>query len=158
MAAPRNNQQIAVLFRSIADLLAAQRSNPYRVRAYRRGADSLLALKDDVAEVAKKQALEGIEGIGKDLSDKIEEFLRTGKIQTLEALKTPLPEEVRAWGQLPGLSDSLVAYLYSRLSITTLEALEQLVRSHMLRTVPGFSGSEDKLLRAIENLRHRTSP
>ena len=157
MTVPPNNQHIATLFRSIADLLAAQRANPYRVRAYRRGADSLLALAEDVAEVAKRHELEEIEGIGKDLSEKIEEFLRTGAIQTLESLKTPLPDEVRAWAHLPGLSDSLVAYLYGRLGITTLAALEQLVRSHMLRTLPGFSGPEETLLHAIENLRRRTS-
>jgi DNA polymerase (family 10) len=155
MTAPQHNQQIAALFRSIAELLATQRANPYRVRAYRRGADSLLALEEDVAEIAKRKALEEIEGIGKDLSEKIEEFLRTGKIQILETLKTPLPDQVKNWVQLPGLSESLVAYLYSRLNIATLADLEQLVRSHMLRTIPGFSGSEEALLQAIENLRHQ---
>ena len=153
MAVPEHNQQLATLFRSIAELLAAQRANPYRVRAYRRGADALLALNEDVAEVAKRHALEEIDGIGTDLSEKIEEFLRTGKILTLEALRRPLPEHVKGWTRLPGLSESLVAYLYSRLSIATLEDLEKLVRSHMLRTVPGFSGSEETLLEAINELR-----
>ena len=157
MAAPQNNQRIAGLFRSIADLLAAQRANPYRVRAYRRGADSLLALEEDVADIATRKALEEIDGIGKDLSEKIEEFLKTGTIQTLETLKTPLPEEVRAWVTLPGLSESLVAYLFGRLNITTIDDLEQLVRSHMLRTLPGFSGSEAELLDAIDTLRRRSS-
>ncbi|HKE61503.1 MAG TPA: histidinol-phosphatase [Nitrospira sp.] len=154
MTAPQRNQQIAALFRSIADLLASQRANPYRVRAYRRGADSLLALAEDVADIAKRQALEEIEGVGKDLSEKIEEFLRTGKIQTLDALRTPLPDQVRDWVSLPGLSESLVAYLYGRLNIATLEDLERLVRSHMLRTIPGFAGSEQDLLQAIENLQN----
>jgi DNA polymerase (family 10) len=153
MTAPQHNQQIAALFRSIAELLATQRANPFRVRAYRRGADSLLALEEDVAEIAKRKALEDIEGVGKDLAEKIEEFLRTGKIQILETLKTPLPDQVKNWVRLPGLSESLVAYLYSRLNIATLADLEQLVRSHMLRTIPGFSGSEEALLQAIENLR-----
>jgi len=153
MTAPPHNQQIAALFRSIAELLATQRANPFRVRAYRRGADSLLALEEDVAEIAKRKALEDIEGVGKDLAEKIEEFLRTGKIQILETLKTPLPDQVKNWVRLPGLSESLVAYLYSRLNIATLADLEQLVRSHMLRTIPGFSGSEEALLQAIENLR-----
>ncbi|HEX8751118.1 MAG TPA: histidinol-phosphatase [Nitrospira sp.] len=152
MTAPQRNQQIAALFRSIAELLAAQRANPYRVRAYRQGADSLLALDEDVAEIAKRQALEEIEGVGKDLSEKIEEFLRTGRLQTLDALRTPLPDHVRDWVHLPGLSESLVAYLYGRLNIATLADLEQLVRSHMLRTIPGFAGSEETLLQAIENL------
>ncbi|HET7439610.1 MAG TPA: histidinol-phosphatase [Nitrospira sp.] len=155
MTAPEHNQQIAALFRSIAELLATQRANPFRVRAYRRGADSLLALEEDVAEIAKRKALEDIEGVGKDLAEKIEEFLRTGKIQILETLKTPLPDQVKNWVRLPGLSESLVAYLYSRLNIATLADLEQLVRSHMLRTIPGFSGSEEALLQAIETLRRQ---
>ena len=156
MPVPEHNQQLANLFRSIAELLAAQRANPYRVRAYRRGADALLALDEDVAEVAKRHALEDIDGIGTDLSEKIEEFLRTGKILTLEALRMPLPEQVKGWARLPGLSESLVAYLYGRLNIVTLADLEKLVRSHMLRTVPGFSGSEETLLEAIDELRRRS--
>jgi DNA polymerase (family 10) len=157
MTVPEHNQQLAALFRSIAELLAAQRANPYRVRAYRRGADALLALEEDVAEVARRDALEDIDGIGSDLSEKIQEFLRTGKILTLETLRMPLPEHVKCWAQLPGFSESLVAYLHSRLSIGTLADLEKLVRSHMLRTVPGFSGSEESLLEAIEELRRGAS-
>ena len=56
---------------------------------------------------------------------------------------------MQAWARLPGLSESLVAYLYTRLGISTLTDLEQLVRTHLLRTVPGFSGSEERLLEAI---------
>ena len=77
----------------------------------------MLALDEDIAEVAQRQALEEIEGIGRDLSEKIQEFLRTGKIALLETLRIPLPEHIREWAGLPGLSESLVAYLYSRLNI-----------------------------------------
>jgi len=149
MSPPQHNQQVATLFRSIAERLASRRANPYRVRAYRKAADTIEALEEDIANVAARQTLEDLDGIGRDLADKIEEFLRTGTVQTYEALRTPLPEAVKAWAQLPGLSESLVAYLYTRLCITTLTDLEQLVRSHMLRTVPGFAGSEEQLLEAI---------
>jgi DNA polymerase (family 10) len=149
ISTPQHNQQIATIFRSIAERLAAQRANPYRIRAYRKAADTIEALEENIADVASRHALEDLDGIGRDLAEKIEEFLRTGTIQTYEALKTPLPEAVQAWTQLPGLSESLVAYLYTRLGITTLTDLEQLVRSHLLRTVPGFTGSEERLLEAI---------
>ena len=152
------NRQLAAIFRSMADLLAAQRANPYRVRAYRRAADALLATGEDVAVMAQRGGLEEIKGIGKDLAEKIREFLGTGTIRSHEELKTPLPSEVRTWATLPGLSDSLVTYLYVRLGIRTLPDLEQLVRSHLLRTMPGFSGSEELLLQAIrQQTQDRTS-
>jgi len=149
ITSPQHNQQVATIFRSISERLAAQRANPYRVRAYRKAADTIESLAEDIAAIASRQALEDIEGIGQDLADKIQEFLKTGTIQAYEALRTPLPDTVKAWTRLPGLSESLVAYLYTRLCITTLTDLEQLVRSHLLRTVPGFSGSEERLLEAI---------
>jgi DNA polymerase (family 10) len=149
ISAPQHNQQVAAIFRSIAERLAVQRANPYRIRAYRKAADTIEALEEDIADVASRQALEDLDGIGGDLADTIEEFLKTGTIQAYEALRTPLPEAVKAWTQLPGLTESLVAYLYTRLGITTLSDLERLVRSHLLRTVPGFSGSEERLLEAI---------
>ena len=71
------------------------------------------------------------------------------QLSRAEHVRENLPEAVKTWTQLPGLSESLVAYLYTRLSITTLTDLEQLVRTHLLRTVPGFSGSEERLLEAI---------
>jgi len=154
---PRHNQQVATIFRSMAERLASQRANPYRVRAYRRAADTIEALEEDIADVAARQGLEGLEGVGRDLADKIEEFLRTGTIQAYESLRTPLPDAVKAWAQLPGLSESLVAYLYTRLCITTLTDLEQLVRSHLLRTVPGFAGSEERLLEAIAALQPQST-
>jgi DNA polymerase (family X) len=153
-----NNQQLATIFRSMADLLSSQRANPYRVRAYRRAADALLTLEEDVAAIAGHQGLEDIDGIGADLAKKIEEFLETGTVRAYEELKTPLPAEVRSWASLPGLSDSLVTYLYFRLGIRTLDDLEQITRSHLLRTLPSFSGSEERLLQAVQERIHNREP
>ncbi len=153
-----NNQRLATIFRSMADLLSAQRANPYRVRAYRRAADALLAIDEDVATLVERQGLEEIDGIGADLAKKIEEFLETGIIRAYEELKTPLPMEVKSWASLPGLSESLVTYLYFRLGIRTLDDLEQITRSHLLRTLPSFSGSEERLLQAVQERIHAREP
>jgi DNA polymerase (family X) len=153
-----NNQQLATIFRSMADLLSAQRANPYRVRAYRRAADALLAIDEDVTALVERQGLEEIDGIGADLAKKIEEFLETGTIRAYEELKTPLPAEVKSWASLPGLSESLVTYLYFRLGIRTLDDLAQITRSHLLRTLPSFSGSEERLLQAVQERIHAREP
>ncbi len=105
-------------------------------------------ISGDLADLAAQHHLQTIPGIGRDLAEKIEEFLATGTIRAYEELKTPLPEEVAGWASLPGLSDALVSYLYFRLNIRTLADLETLVESHLLKTQPGFSGSEESLLRS----------
>lgn len=145
-----HNKALAQIFSSMADLLAARRANPHRVRAYRRAADSLAALEEDVSRLADRGALQEMPGIGKDLSARIQEFLTTGKIQAYEEMKTPLPPEVAGWATLPGLSDNVVQHLYTRLGIRTLDDLETLVRSHLLRTLPGVTATEEALLAAIQ--------
>jgi len=119
------------------------------VLAYRLAACAWLAIWEYVATLADRRELEDIDGIGTDLAKKIEEFLETGTIRAYEELQTPLPTEVRSWATLPGLSESLVAYLYFRLGIRTLPDLDQLIQSHLLRTLPSFSGSEEYLLQAV---------
>ena len=94
------------------ELLATQRANPYRVRAYRNAADAILSVTGDLTDLAARHELQNIPGIGKDLAGKIEEFLSTGTIRAYEELRTPLPEEVAAWAALPGLSDALVSYVF----------------------------------------------
>lgn len=148
-----SNKAVAELFSAMADVLTARKANPHRIRAYRRAADAILALPEDIGAVAQRGALQEIPGVGKELSSKIQEYLQTGKIQAYEELKTVLPANVAAWIALPGLSESAVQYLYVRLGIRTLDDLEALVRSHLLRTLPGIATSEDALLAAIRRLR-----
>lgn len=146
----RRNQELAALFHSIAESLTGPDANPYRVRAYRRAAAAILSLKEDIASIAQRGALRTIPGIGRELSAKIEEFLATGTIDTSSSSVEPLPPDIAAWTKLPGLSERLVRYLYKQLGIRSTEDLEALVRSHMLRTLPGVRLDEDQLLSAIQ--------
>jgi DNA polymerase (family X) len=148
------NRTLATLFQSMADQLDTRRENPHRIRAYRRAAESMLRLNDDIAVITQRGELKSISGIGKDLAAKIEEFLKTGSIQAYEQLKRPLPPDIAAWTTLPGLTDAAVQHLYFRLGISTLEDLDILVRSHLLRTLPGVVVMEDDLLSAIVRLKH----
>lgn len=149
------NKALAAQFLAMADHLAVGRANPHRIRAYRRAADSLAHLGEPVEALAERGTLQEIPGIGRELSAKITEFLATGTIRSPDAQTAPLPEAVADWVTLPGLSPPIVEDLYYRLGIRTLEDLDQLVRSHMLQTLPGITASDDAILAAI---RDRLSP
>ena len=143
------NRNLATIFTAIANLLSSRGENPHRIRAYRRAADSILQLAEPVRHKAQRGELQTIPGIGKDLSQKVEEFLDHGTIRTYEELRTPLPMEVKEWVDLPGFSEPLVHDLYFRLKITSLDDLERLIRSHLLRTIPGADLNTEEVLEAI---------
>ncbi len=147
------NQDLMALFLSMAGLLASRGKNPYKVKAYRRAADSLKSLQEEVTELANRGELQTIPGIGKELSIKIQEFLTTGRIRAYEELKTPLPDSVLDWVNLPGFSEPTVHDLVFRLGITTWEDLEALARSHLLQTLPGLGTRGTEILTAIQKKR-----
>ena len=149
------NSNLANLFLAMAASLQSNGANPYRVRAYKRAADTLAHLESPVTELIDTGNVQTLPGIGKDLATKIHEYLATGTIQAYEELKTPLPPDVRPWAALPGLSEPIVHELYYRLGIRTLDDLEILARSHMLRTRPGVTLTAEDLLAAIQRLRMR---
>ena len=151
-----SNNTLANLFLSMAELLKNNGENPYRVRAYKRAADAIANLDAPIAELARDGQLQTLPGIGKDLAAKIQEYVETGAIKAYEELRTPLPPAIRQWLLLPGLSDPIVHDLYYRLGIRTLDDLETLARSHMLRTRPGVSVTADELLTAIRRLREQS--
>ena len=152
-----SNHTLANLFLSMAELLKKHEENPYRVRAYQRAADTIANLESPVEELVRTGNLRTLPGIGKDLAAKIQEYVETGAIRTDEELKTPLPPVIRQWSALPGLSDPLVHDLYYRLGIRTLDDLETMARSHMLRTRPGVGVTAVELLVAIQRLRDEQS-
>ena len=58
ISTPQHNQQVATIFRSMAERLASQRANPYRVRAYRRAALPVLERRLANGELALHEALD----------------------------------------------------------------------------------------------------
>ncbi len=77
------NQEIANIFYEIADFLEME-GVQFKPSAYRKAALTLENLEKDVQESYEqggKDALEKIPGVGKSMAEKIEEYLKTGKIK-----------------------------------------------------------------------------
>ncbi|MGC8855737.1 MAG: helix-hairpin-helix domain-containing protein, partial [Anaerolineae bacterium] len=115
-----NNRQLAEVFTLIADLSEIKGEIIYKTLAYRKAAESLLSLGREASEYWKEGKLQEIPGVGKAIAEKIDELLRTGKLEFLEELKKEVPESLATWLQVPGLGPKKVALIWKSLGITTL--------------------------------------
>ena len=102
---PVQNAEIAALLNQEAELLEIQGANPFRVRAYRRAAQTIGALPRSVASIlAAEEDLTALPGIGQDLAGKIAEIVKTGRFPALDDLKREVPGDLAAIATLPGAS------------------------------------------------------
>lgn len=148
-----NNRDIASAFDEIADLLEFQDANPFRVRAYRNAARRISDLPEPLAKIAADptRKLTDIEGIGKDLAQKIGELLETGSLQMLEELRSQIPGGVLAMVRIPGLGPKKAAALYKQLGITSLDALRSACEADKVQALKGFGKkTQEKILAGIE--------
>jgi DNA polymerase (family 10) len=148
---PVHNEDIAIIFDEMADLLEIEDANPFRVRAYRNAARTIRGLGRDLGEmVADGEDLTRLPGIGKDLAAKIEEILVTGHAKALDKLHKEVPASLEALLKIPGLGPKRVKVLYQDLHIKTLKQLENAARRGRLSALPGFGAkTEQRILDAV---------
>jgi ribosomal protein S13 len=85
----RINEKIAKILNQIAELLEIE-GVAFKPKAYKKAAQAIEKLDKDISEIYKKEGLKGlqkIEGVGKSIAKKIEEYLKKKKIKYLEELK-----------------------------------------------------------------------
>ncbi len=153
-----NNRQLANTFTLIADLLEIKGEIVYKTLAYRKAAESLMGLGREASEYWKEGKLEEIPGVGKAISEKIDELLATGKLEFLEKLKKEVPPSLADWLPIPGLGPKRAAMIWKTLNITTFAELEAAAREGKLRDLPGMgSKSELAILEGIASLGRRSA-
>jgi DNA polymerase (family 10) len=148
------NLEIARLFDQMADGLEIMGDNPFRIRAYRRAAQNLETLSEDVETVAREGRLEEVPGIGADLAGKIREYLDTGRITEIAGITRRIPRGVLELMNVPGIGPRTARLLYEREGITTLAGLEKLARAGKLRGRHGIQAkTEANILKGIALVR-----
>jgi DNA polymerase (family 10) len=144
------NIEIANLFNEIADFLEVKGENPFRIRAYRRAAQAVEGLSEDIAAIAERGALLDVAGIGKDLATKIQEYLATGTIEYLEGLRKEIPAGVIELMGIHGVGPKTARLLYEQVGVDSVEKLEELAKAHKLAGLPGIkSKTEENILKGI---------
>src|SRR5690606_32944918 len=146
------NQEIAAVFEQIADLLEYQSANPFRVRAYRNGAKKIGELTEPLAAIAAdpERSLTDLEGIGKDLADKIATLLATGTLPMLEELQAQIPAGVLTLSRIPGVGPKKAAALHKELGISSLIELRAACEQQRVRGLKGFGAkTEETILKGL---------
>jgi len=152
-----NNRQLADTFTLIGNLCEIKGEVIYVILAYRKAAENLISLGREASEYWKEGKLREIPGVGKAIAEKIDELLRTGKLEFLEKLKEEIPESLAGWLQVPGLGPKKIALIWKTLKITTLSELETAAKNGQLRGLPGMGAkSESAILEGIASLARRS--
>lgn len=154
------NQEIANLFYRIADILDIQGEIVFKVVAYRRAADAIEHLGRDLHDIwqGDPKNLREIQGIGKEISEKIDEIFRTGKLAYYQKISKGIPPGIFDLLQIPDVGPKTVARLWKELKITDVAKLEKAARAGKLRALKGFGvKSEEKILAGIEAQRRKKS-
>jgi DNA polymerase (family 10) len=119
------NTEIADIFDRIADSLDILEENPFKIRAYRNASRNLRELTEDVKDISERDELSKISGIGKDLAEKIREYIANGKIKYYEELNEKVPRELVDLLAIQGLGPKMLSKLFKELKVTKLADLER---------------------------------
>ncbi|NPV27106.1 MAG: DNA polymerase/3'-5' exonuclease PolX [Firmicutes bacterium] len=150
------NVEVAWVLAEMADLMEILGENIYKIRAYRKGAQSIENLEEDINQLNSTGQLEKVDGIGKKLANNIRELLTTGTFPEYEEIKQRVPRGLLNFLAIPGLGPKSVQLIYQHLGITSLDELEEAARSRKIRQLPGMgSKTELAILRGIDLLRNQ---
>lgn len=148
-----DNASIARVLDEVASLLELRGDNPFKIRAYRNAAATVLDATERVATLGTDRLL-GLPGIGKDLAARIRELADTGDLAIQRELLAEFPATLLDLLRLQGLGPKTVALLHRELAIATLDDLEQAALAGRLRAVKGLGAKKEQLLlRAIDEQR-----
>ena len=145
-----NNAAIARILGEIADLLEIKTDNPFKIRAYRNGADIVANHPHDLASL-DTAGLREIPGIGKDLAARILEIAETGSSKYHQELVAEFPPTILDLLHLQGVGPKTAATLYRELGVSTLDDLRQAASDGRLRSLRGMGARKEALiLKALE--------
>lgn len=140
-----DNHAIARVLREIADLLEIKGDNPFKIRAYRNGAD-IVSNHPHALTTLDAVGLREIPGIGKDLAARIVELTSTGECAYHRELVAEFPPSVLDMLRLQGVGPKTVATLYRELGVRTLNDLEAACTSGRVRSIKGMGPKKEALI------------
>lgn len=143
-------ETMAEVLEEIALLLELKNENPFKVRAYRQGAETVRNYDGDIVALAADNQLTGIKGIGDALRDKLHELAGTGTLIFHQKLRAEFPAGLFDLFDLQGLGPKKVKALHETLGIGSIADLKKACDEGRVAGLPGFgTKTQTKILEAI---------
>src|SRR5262249_39567229 len=145
------NVEIARTLNEYAALLDIQGESPFRVRAYRKAAQTLAGLSQSVEQRLREDGdLTALPGIGARMAAHIEEIVKTGTLTALEQTQQEVPRSLAELTKLETLGPKKAKQLYDQLGITSVAELRTALDAGQVERLPGFGAkSVERLRRAL---------
>ncbi|HMR63447.1 MAG TPA: DNA polymerase/3'-5' exonuclease PolX [Anaerolineae bacterium] len=152
-----SNQEVARLFANIGDLLEIKGENRFKILAYRKAADNIAALGQDLFNLWEAgQDLQALEGIGQAIAEKSDELFRTGRLGFWEKLSAEVPASLVDVLAIPDVGPKLARLMWQELGLTTVAEVKAAAQAGRLQTLPRMGAkSEARILASIEALERR---
>lgn len=140
----------ADIFHRIALLLDLKGENPFKIRAYKTGAEIVESYPGDIMQLAAENQLKGVKGLGEALLDKLHEMAVTGRLEFYETLKAQFPEGLFELFELSGLGPKKIKALHVELGVGSIADLKRVCESGAAAQLAGFGAkSVEKILESI---------
>ena len=151
------NREIAAILYEMAELLELHAENRFKIIAFSKAARAIESLKEDIVQVCREKRLQSIPGVGKAIAQKVEEYLRTGRIQSHQELLAQTPSGQAELLKISGLGPKTINMLHEKLNISNLDDLEKAATEHSIRRLPRMGETREKnILRSIERYKKRS--
>jgi DNA polymerase (family 10) len=152
------NAEIASIFDHVADLLEYQGSNVFRVRAYRNAARLVQGIVEPLTSIrdASNRSFLELDGIGKDLAQKLETLLDSGHLPMLKQLEEEVPKVVFDLMRVPGLGPKKVKLLMAALELESLKDLEIACQEGRVSLLKGFGKKTEQSI--LSNIAFAQNP
>jgi predicted flap endonuclease-1-like 5' DNA nuclease len=159
------NEQIASRLEEVGALLEQQGAGPFRVQAYRRGAETIRKLPRPVSDVLEAEGIDGLDrlpGIGPVLARSIRDLLSIGRLPMLERLRGR-SDPTSLLSTVPGIGPTLADRLHHDLGLSSLEDLEAAAWDGRLEALAGIgrkrlAGIRDSLATRLSRARPAVPP
>lgn len=150
------NAEIAEIFEQIAKMLSILDENPFKIRAYKKAALNILELNENIEDRVSQDDVTDIPGVGKDLANKVKEYVESGEIKEFDKLQEKVPLEMTELLGILGLGPKTLALLYRELHVRGLEDLEKVLDSDEVLTFKGLGQKKvDEIKKGIPLLKQK---